>query len=84
MKLTSPNNDKFSKDYWDLELERIKGENIILTEQINNISNKLIELTSENEAMKGEFKKMLHSGISQVSNPVFNNITNNNESVNVS
>ena len=82
MKLTSPNNEKYLQNYWDLQLERIKGENMILTEQINNISKKLIELTSENEAIKGEFKKMLQSNVNQVSNPIINNNNpNNSESV---
>ena len=82
MKLTSPNNEKYLQNYWDLQLERIKGENMILTEQINNISKKLIELTSENEAIKGEFKKMLQSNVYQVSNPIINNNNpNNSESV---
>lgn len=45
-KLNSAQNEKCSPQYWDLELQRVKGENVILKEEIGNISNKLIALTS--------------------------------------
>ncbi len=39
-------NERMSQDYWDLELERVRGENAILTQEITQLSNKLIGLMS--------------------------------------
>ena len=39
-------NERMSQDYWDLELERVRGENAMLTQEITQLSNKLIGLTS--------------------------------------
>jgi hypothetical protein len=42
----SAGNERMSQDYWDLELERVRGENAMLTQEITQLSNKLIGLTS--------------------------------------